>query len=51
MRKSFTKFQETEILANQDYKCSLCSIRFGKNIHPQYEHINGDHSDNRIENG
>ena len=51
MRKSFTKFQETEILANQDYKCSLCSTRFGKNIHPQYDHINGDHSDNRIENG
>ena len=51
MRKSFSKYQETQILANQDYKCRLCSTRFAKNVHPQYDHIDGDHSNNSIENG
>ena len=51
MRKSFSKFQQTEILGNQDYKCRLCHTRFSKNIHPQFDHIDGDHSNNSIENG
>ena len=51
MRRSFTKFQREEILGNQDYKCRECGTRFAKNIHPQYDHISGDHSDNRTENG
>ena len=53
MRKSFSKSQCEEILENQDGKCSICSTRFfGKNkVRPQYDHINGDHSDNRVENG
>ena len=51
MRKSFSKFQQTEILGNQDYKCRSCKTRFSKNIHPQYDHISGDRSDNRTENG
>ena len=51
MRKSFTKYQETQILANQDYKCNLCSIQFGKNIHPQYDHIDGVNSNNSLANG
>ena len=51
MRKSFSKFQQTEILGNQDYKCSLCHTRFAKNVHPQFDHIDGDHSNNSVENG
>ena len=51
MRKSFSKFQQTEILGNQDYKCSLCHTRFSKNVHPQFDHIDGDHSNNSVENG
>jgi len=51
MRKSFSKFQQTEILGNQDYKCRLCHTRFAKNVHPQFDHIDGDHTDNRTENG
>ena len=51
MRRSFTKFQREEILGNQDYKCRKCGTRFAKNIHPQYDHISGDNSDNTTENG
>ena len=51
MRKSFSKFQREEILGKQDYKCRSCKTRFATNVHPQYDHINGDHSDNRTENG
>tara|TARA_B000000460_G_C21288652_1_gene294958 strand:- start:8 stop:574 length:567 start_codon:yes stop_codon:yes gene_type:complete len=51
MRRSFTKFQQTEILGIQDYKCRLCSARFAKKVHPQFDHISGDKSDNRTENG
>ena len=51
MRKSFSKFQQTEILGNQDYKCRGCKTRFSKNIHPQFDHIDGDHSNNSVENG
>ena len=51
MRKSFSKFQQTEILANQGYECRLCHTKFAKNVHPQYDHIDGDHSNNSIENG
>ena len=51
MRKSFSKYQQTEILGNQDYKCSLCHTRFSKNVHPQFDHIDGDHSNNSVENG
>lgn len=51
MRKSFSKFQQTEILGNQDYKCRLCHTRFAKNVRPIYDHIDGDHSNNNIENG
>ena len=51
MRKSFSKFQQTEILGNQDYKCRLCHTRFAKNVHPQFDHIDGDHSNSSVENG
>ena len=51
MRKSFSKYQQTEILGNQDYKCRLCHTRFSKNVHPQFDHIDGDHSNNSVENG
>ena len=51
MRKSFSKFQQTEILGNQDYKCRLCHTRFAKSVHPQFDHIDGDRSNNSIENG
>ena len=51
MRKSFSKFQREEILGNQDYKCRSCKTRFSKNVHPQFDHISGDHSDNRTANG
>ena len=53
MRKSFSKSQCEEILENQDGNCKLYGIRFfGKNkVRPQYDHINGDHSDNRVANG
>ena len=51
MRKSFSKFQQTEILGNQDYKCRSCKTRFSKNVHPQFDHISGDHSDSSTENG
>ncbi len=51
MRKSFSKFQQTEILGNQDYKCRNCKTRFSKNVHPQFDHIDGDHSNNSVENG
>jgi len=50
-RKSFSKYQQTEILGNQDYKCRLCHTRFSKNVHPQFDHIDGDHSNNSVENG
>ena len=43
--------QQTEILGEQDYKCSLCHTRFSKNVRPIYDHIDGDHSNNNIENG
>ena len=53
MRKSFSKSQCEEILENQDGNCKKCGVRFfGKNkVRPQYDHINGDHSDNRVANG
>ena len=51
MRKSFSRYQQTEILGNQDYKCRLCHTRFSKNVHPQFDHIDEDHSNNSIENG
>ena len=51
MRKSFSKMQQNEILADQDYKCRLCHTRFSKNVRPIYDHIDGDHSNNNIENG
>ncbi len=51
MRKSFSKYQQTEILGNQDYKCRLCHTRFAKSVHPQFDHIDGDRSNNSIENG
>jgi len=53
MRKSFSKSQCEEILENQDGNCKICGVRFfGKNkVRPQYDHINGDHSDNRVANG
>ena len=51
MRKSFSKMQQTEILGEQDYKCSLCHTRFAKNVRPIYDHIDGDHSNNNIKNG
>ena len=53
MRKSFSKSQKEEILENQDGNCGICGTRFyGKNkVRPQYDHINGEHSDNRVENG
>ena len=53
MRKSFSKSQCEEILENQDGNCKLCGTRFfGKNkVRPQYDHINGNHSDNRVANG
>ena len=53
MRKSFSKSQCEEILENQDGNCKLCGTRFfGKNkVRPQYDHINGDNSDNRVANG
>lgn len=53
MRQSFSKSQKEEILENQDGKCGICGTRFyGKNkVRPQYDHINGVHSDNRVENG
>ena len=50
-RKSFSKFQQTEILGNQDYECNICKIRFSKTVHPQFDHINGENGDNRTENG
>ena len=43
--------QQNEILADQDYKCRLCHTRFSKNVHPQFDHIDGDHSNNSVENG
>jgi len=49
-RKSFTKFQQTETLGNQDYKCNLCKNPFKKSIHPHFDHKNGDNSDNSTEN-
>ena len=53
MRKSFSKSQCEEILENQDGNCKKCGVRFfGKNkVRPQYDHINGNHSDNRVANG
>ena len=51
MRKSFSKYQQTEILGNQDYKCRLCHTRFAKSVHPQFDHIDGDRSNNSVENG
>ena len=50
-RKSFSKFQQTEILGNQGYECNICKTRFSKTVHPQFDHINGDNEDNRTENG
>ena len=50
-RKDFTKFQLTQILGNQDYKCNLCPTKFSKTVHPQFDHINGISSDTRTENG
>ena len=51
MRKSFSKMQQNEILADQDFECRLCHTRFSKNVHPQFDHIDGDHSNNSVENG
>ena len=51
MRKSFSKFQQMEILENQDFKCRSCKTRFSKNVHPQFDHIDGDHTNNSIANG
>ena len=49
-RKSFTKFQQTETLANQDYKCNECKIPFKKSVHPHFDHIDGNNSNNALEN-
>ena len=43
--------QQNEILADQDFECRLCHTRFSKNVRPIYDHIDGDHSNNSIENG
>ena len=43
--------QQNEILADQDFKCRLCHTRFSKSVRPIYDHIDGDHSNNSIENG
>ena len=51
MRKSFTKFQRDTILSNQDLKCNICHARFGKGIVWHFDHISGDKTDNRTENG
>jgi len=50
-RTDFTKFQETQILGNQDYKCGICSTKFSQTVHPQIHHINGVPTDTRTENG
>ena len=50
-RKSFSKFQQTEILGNQGYECNTCNVKFSKTVHPQFDHINGINEDNRTENG
>ena len=51
MRKNFSKMQQNDILADQDFECRLCHTRFSKNVRPIYDHIDGDHSNNNIENG
>ena len=50
-RKSFSKFQQSEIVGSQDGKCKICSTRFSKDVHPQFDHVNGDNSDNSTKNG
>ena len=50
-RKSFSHYEQLQILAEQDYKCRQCSTRFSKTVHPQFDHIDGDNSNNHIENG
>ena len=50
-RKSFSHYEQLQILAEQDYKCRQCSTRFSKNVNPQFDHIDGDNSNNHIENG
>ena len=51
MRKSFTKFQRDTILSNQDLKCNICHTKFGKGRVWHFDHINGNNTDNRTENG
>ena len=52
MRKSFSKNQCDEALEKQDGKCNSCgTMFFGKNkVRPQYDHIDGDHSNNSTAN-
>ena len=50
MRKSFTKKQQFDVLHEQDFKCKLCSTRFSKTVREQFDHIDGDHSNNATEN-
>ena len=51
MRKSFSSFQKTQILTNQDLKCNICHVRFGKDRVWHFDHLNGINTDNRTENG
>ena len=50
MRKSFSKKQQMDVLLEQGSKCKLCSITFSKKVNPQFDHIDGDHSNNATDN-
>ena len=52
MRRGFTKNQCDQALENQGGKCRGCGIQFfGKNkVRPEYDHIDGDHSNNNTKN-
>jgi len=51
-RRGFTKNQCEQALENQGGKCRGCGIQFfGKNkVRPEYDHIDGDHSNNNTKN-
>lgn len=50
-RKGFTAGQKLEILANQNHRCASCNKPFTKSRRPHFDHIDGDSSNNEIENG
>jgi 5-methylcytosine-specific restriction endonuclease McrA len=48
-RKGFTKTIKDKVLEKQNNKCGKCKISFNK-VNPQFDHKNGNHSDNSLRN-